>query len=717
MDELSTPNKNFLWLNTVPLQIRRDVDAKEQERQEVIFELIQTEKEYVNDLELVKKLFIDPILSFKIVDSAKRKNFIKDVFLNFGNILEINRAFLNAWIDRQGEHFVIQNVSDIFTKFLNNFEEYVEYGANQAYAWHTLQLELSSNSDLAIFIQEIEKNNAELRKLPLQSFLSRPTTRMGRYILLLESIQAKTSAENSDFEHISQILIAIRNILGNINTEAGKADNRLKINLLQQQLSILTVPAELKDLNLSDPDRRYIRDGVLIWRKGTVDVEINVILFDHVILLIKRKTTGVSKIVDKAISLDLLCISIDIDKSNDIYHGSIIHRNTSDPLLKTTARAKATSSTHEPVRFPLLLRNIAKDGATYLFQTSSYADQHSWKEIIERQQEVLKKSKQYSLLCTTIQISENILDSKVTYIRKYESLLIIGTMNGLFLHSSKSNYYSYIKDDVDIRQLEIFCHLNMLVYLTSDYVACIPLNSLNPNGILSTPLLETQISAPPNSMFHVMNFNNLIVLILVESSSTGSCCHMFRLIPSQSETKGFEIFKEFQVPFDISCISSFNSMLFLGSPKMFYVLNILSMEVQELLEKDDELMTLTSRRPELIPKSIFKYAYNTFLVCCNDTGFLINGYGQLQNASPVFQWVGNPYSFYFTKPFVIAVSTTLSELWNVQSGVLEDVMSIILATIPRDLRLTDIHNGGFIVETSDDVENSRLCAIEVIKKD
>ena len=76
----------------------------------------------------------------------------------------------------------------------------------------------------------------ESRKLPLESFLARPTTKMGRYPLMLEQILSKTEEGSSDREIIPVIIIKIKEILSDINVEAGKSNNNLKLNQLEQRL-------------------------------------------------------------------------------------------------------------------------------------------------------------------------------------------------------------------------------------------------------------------------------------------------------------------------------------------------------------------------------------------------------------------------------------------------------------------------------------------------
>ena len=86
------------------------------------------------------------------------------------------------------------------------------------------------------FIFKESERNKDCRKLPIESFLARPTTRMGRYPLFLKSSVEKLPEKHPDRITVPQALATIRDILTKINLEAGKAENALKLSRLQAQI-------------------------------------------------------------------------------------------------------------------------------------------------------------------------------------------------------------------------------------------------------------------------------------------------------------------------------------------------------------------------------------------------------------------------------------------------------------------------------------------------
>jgi len=159
-------------------------------RQEVIFEIISTEKEFVKDLENTMKYYVEPLRTRNIIPLEKREAFIKEVFSNISELRAINSKLLEKLVARQKESDIVEKIGDIFVNITHEFFPYVEYGAQQVFAKNILDEEKQTNPEFLKFLIETEKI-AEFRKLPLESFLARAITRLGRYPLLLKPAMEK----------------------------------------------------------------------------------------------------------------------------------------------------------------------------------------------------------------------------------------------------------------------------------------------------------------------------------------------------------------------------------------------------------------------------------------------------------------------------------------------------------------------------------------------
>jgi hypothetical protein len=76
----------------------------------------------------------------------------------------------------------------------------------------------------------------ESRKLELNAYLTKPTTRLARYPLLLEAVLKHTPDDSSDKSQLPKVIGIVRDFLAKVNAESGKSENRFNLLQLEQQL-------------------------------------------------------------------------------------------------------------------------------------------------------------------------------------------------------------------------------------------------------------------------------------------------------------------------------------------------------------------------------------------------------------------------------------------------------------------------------------------------
>jgi RHO1 GDP-GTP exchange protein 1/2 len=136
----------------------------------------------------------------------------------------------------------------------------------------------------------------ESRKLELNGYLTKPTTRLARYPLLLEQVSKNTSEENPDKQALPKVIKIVKEFLSKVNTETGKSENRFNLAQLDQQL--VFKQGEAVDLRLRDEMRELVFKGPLKRRGGTQSesAELQVFLFDHALLMVKAKNVQKSEL-------------------------------------------------------------------------------------------------------------------------------------------------------------------------------------------------------------------------------------------------------------------------------------------------------------------------------------------------------------------------------------------------------------------------------------
>lgn len=285
-----------LWINTVSKEVADSVSEREQKRQEVISEIMYTERDFVKDLEYLRDFWIFPLRGLvrelpSPIPESRRERLVRTIFSNIidpPSIHGVSARFAEKLTERQKQNPVVKTVGDIFLEFVPQFQPFIAYGAMQLNAKFEFEKEKSLNPYFAKFVDETERRK-ESRKLELNGYLTKPTTRLARYPLLLDNVLKYTEEGSQDKKDLPIAMAMIRDLLSKVNMESGRAENRHNLRQLHEQLRFR--PNERVDLKLTEDGRDLIQKGNL--KKAPNDAsEITCYLFDHALLLVRTKTVN-----------------------------------------------------------------------------------------------------------------------------------------------------------------------------------------------------------------------------------------------------------------------------------------------------------------------------------------------------------------------------------------------------------------------------------------
>lgn len=291
-DDVDQTDEQKLWINTVPKEVADSVSDKEKKRQEVISEICYTERDFCKDLEYLRDFWINPLRSkASPIPPQRREKVVRNIFSNIidhPSIHAVSSKLAKGLTDRQSNGHVVRNIGDIFMECVPLFEPFILYGSKQLEAKYEFENERSINPQFSRFVDEIERRK-ESRKLELNGYLTKPTTRLARYPLLLENILKYTEDGNPDKEDIPKVLVMVRDLLTRVNAESGKAENRFNLRRLHDQLKFR--PNEKVDLKLTDEGRELVFKSNFK-KSPTENTDITAFLFDHAVLLVRIKQVG-----------------------------------------------------------------------------------------------------------------------------------------------------------------------------------------------------------------------------------------------------------------------------------------------------------------------------------------------------------------------------------------------------------------------------------------
>ncbi|KAM3584668.1 hypothetical protein VKS41_003475 [Umbelopsis sp. WA50703] len=251
-----SPNVLNTWASNMDEKELLNVSPEERKRQEAIYELVVTEKTYLNDLQLIVNVFYADSSQYLSPDAQNV------IFSNVEDLLLCNTAILSDLEDRQreGANFV-GAVGDIFLTHAENLKCYQTYCRNQAAASRFLQKKRDEDKLFAAFLKSCQ-SRPECRSLDLSSFLLEPMQRITRYPLLLRQILQSTPKYHHDYGMVAEAIEKAEQVLQDVNEAARRHENKQKL----QELSRLV---DLEGLETIDRvGREFVMEGTLYKAKS-----------------------------------------------------------------------------------------------------------------------------------------------------------------------------------------------------------------------------------------------------------------------------------------------------------------------------------------------------------------------------------------------------------------------------------------------------------------
>ena len=502
-----------LWINTVTKEVADSVGEKEKKRQEVISEIMYTERDFVKDLEYLRDFWMKPLrsantLSPSPIPERHRERFIRTVFSNCMEVHQVNSRVAEALTRRQQENPVVRNVGDIFLEWVPKFGPFIKYGANQLWGKHEFELERTRNPIFSKFVDETERLK-ESRKLELNGYLTKPTTRLARYPLLLENVLKYTAEDNPDIKDIPKATAMIKDLLQKVNTESGKAENRFNLRQLQSALK-WTSGGQGDHLKLLEEGRELVYKGPL--KKSPTDSsEVHVYLFNHALLFVRQKTNNRQeelRVYKKPIPLELLIIT----QMEEVIPKLGISKRPSSSLIPGAKVAingpKATGGAKEG--FPMTFRHIGKGGFELTLYAGSTIARRKWMENIETQQAKLRARGDFytkTVLCDNFFTNAHKVNCLVpigkflvTSLRNVCSFgvdggrkLVFGTDSGVYVSDRKPKSPAArprrVLDISSVTQIDVLEEYQLLLVLATKSLMSYPLEVLDsPDNV--SPILK-----------------------------------------------------------------------------------------------------------------------------------------------------------------------------------------------------------------------------------
>ncbi|CAE6461849.1 unnamed protein product [Rhizoctonia solani] len=706
-----------LWVQSVPQEVVDSVSDQERKRQEAINEVIYTERDFVRDLEYLRDRWMEPLRTQDIIPAEKREDFVQQVFWNVEDILDVNIRLRDLLTKRQNAYPVVETIGDIFLELVPHFHPFVQYGKHQLYGKYEFEKEKANNPAFAAFVETVERL-PESRKLELNGYLTKPTTRLARYPLLLEVVLKNTPDDNVDKVAIPKVVKIVREFLGKVNEESGKTENRF--NLLQLDKGLVFRHGEEVDLRLKDEQRQLVYKGPLKRRGGAANEngDLQIFLFDHALLIVKSKMVNkheqlkvfkrhdlcldarapnptLPKLETSAnrtpqpIPLELLVVSTPDENANRAARP----RTT---LIRPGANGATANGTPPPVvptrpdsqksGYQLTLSYLGKKGYSLTLWAPTIVARKKWVEHIVAQQQAMRER---SMIFDTYMLSEGVFleDAKVNCAVPYDygRRFAYGTDNGVYFQSLHDGVGKPERKIplTDVQQIEILEDYQLLIALAERQVVTFPLDAIDTED----PGKRIKRIASHTSFFKAGYCLGRTLVCIVKASSLSSTIKVLEPIEQAIRGKSkptfkkllqggndtLKVFKEFYIPNESLSIHFLKTKLCVACTTGFEIVDLETLDTQALLDPVDVSLDFVQRRDDVRPLSIYRID-GEFLLCYTEFAFFVNKSGWRSKKDVIIYWEGTPTAFALHHPYVIAFDPTFIEIRHVEDGALVQVI-------------------------------------------
>ncbi|XP_026111210.1 rho guanine nucleotide exchange factor 28-like [Carassius auratus] len=226
------------WSAVVDNEFSRTLDKKVVKRQEIIYELMQTEFHHVQTLSVMADVLRKGLLE----DVQLEQDVIAQIFPRLDELLALHKNFLIDMETRQrasihpGMHknYIIQQIGDILCQQFAGrnasqmIELYGDFCSRHPEALKIYKQLLQSNRKLQLFLRQ-QSNNSVIKRREIPEFLLLVTQRITKYPVLIERLLQHTDDNSAERYDIAVALEGLRGLIEEVERRVGDYQNAEKL--------------------------------------------------------------------------------------------------------------------------------------------------------------------------------------------------------------------------------------------------------------------------------------------------------------------------------------------------------------------------------------------------------------------------------------------------------------------------------------------------------
>ncbi|XP_029022391.1 rho guanine nucleotide exchange factor 1a isoform X2 [Betta splendens] len=281
------------------LHTHRKNDIK---RQDVIYELIQTELHHMRTLYIMERVFRQGMLDELQVDPST----VHAMFPCLNHLIRIHSHFLAQLLRRHksslqpgsSHNYYIHHLGDILLEQFSGQcaddlqKSYAEFCSRHLKALKLYKELLARDKRFQCFIRRVSRGPL-LRCHGVQECILLVTQRISKYPVLIQRILENTTEDEEEASSLAQSLTMVRELLSSIDQQMEDLEKMQRLQEIQCKLDP-RAEARVRDGGLFKPiellRRRLVHEGTLLWKTpGSRLKDIQVLLMTDILVFLQEK--------------------------------------------------------------------------------------------------------------------------------------------------------------------------------------------------------------------------------------------------------------------------------------------------------------------------------------------------------------------------------------------------------------------------------------------
>ncbi|XP_048038677.1 rho guanine nucleotide exchange factor 18 isoform X3 [Megalobrama amblycephala] len=315
------------WSLAVDQHFLKKYSKEMMKRQDVIYELIQTEIHHLRTLKIMLRVYARELRETLQLDDRR----LDCLFPQLDSLLELHSHFLSRLRERRTEslqpgsdhNYAIHKISDILiSQFSGELgermkESYGDFCSRHTEAVNYYKEQLQSNKKFQNLMRKIS-NLSIVRRLGVTECILLVTQRITKYPVLVERILQNTEAGTEEHEGLAQALGLIKDTIVQVDSQVNLYEKEARLREITSKMEPKSL-GKIKDgrvfrkEDLSQGRRILLFEGMVNWKSasGRLKDILAVLLTDVLVLLQEKDQRYVFSTVDNkpsVISLQKLIV-------------------------------------------------------------------------------------------------------------------------------------------------------------------------------------------------------------------------------------------------------------------------------------------------------------------------------------------------------------------------------------------------------------------------